>query len=235
MPTLPRFWLKRPRNDLDDYLAEVDDHLFCVSRADRQCLHRDLKAHARELTTDEAIRKRFKGRYGITEEQLNELLGVPSEISDMYIRSVIKTPSTGMRLFLLMAGIMSLWLVRCGIQTLEIGHRLAEGGDFDHWRGSAFIIAGLSGLALSTLNQFWYRSTYFTVPFLCLYMVIVARPVTTSLTNLTLKGIDITEHYALAQWIYPMYLIQILTVVALGLYLALIHFHAFMPEKRGLA
>ena len=234
MPTFPKFWRRRPRNDLDDYLAEVDDRLFCVSRADRRCLHRDLKAHARELTTDETTRDHFKGRYGITEEQLNELLGRPVEISEMYIRSVRKTPSAGMRIFLLITVLMGLWLVWLGSNAIDVDHMLSDGEGFYQFRGLLFISAGLASISLAVMNQFWYRTTYFTVPFICLFMALMAQPIAISLTHVSLRSLGVVRHGELMPLVYPFFLIQTFVVVSFGLYLALVHFRAFLPERSEL-
>jgi len=209
----------------------VDDHLFCVSRADRTCLLRDLKAHARELTTDEATRDEFKGRYGITDDQLRDLLGDPRIISEMYIRAVRRTPSAGMRVFLVLAAAMSLWLVYLGVDSLDISTRASDGQALSFWRGVLMVVAGLSGLVLTLVNQLWYRSTYFTVPFICLYMVLVSQPVCISITHLSTRGLGVDREVQLFPWIYPILLMETFVVVALGLYLALVHYRAFAPER----
>lgn len=121
MPTGRRSSRKRPRNDLDDYLDEVDSLLFCVTSADRQCLNRDLKAHVRELTIDPRSSNRYQGRYGITKTQLWEDVGEPSVIADNYIASVgRKIPSQGLHIFtFFMIGIFITSLV-IGIDRYQV-------------------------------------------------------------------------------------------------------------------
>ncbi len=84
------------RNDLEDYLGEVEDGLFCISEEDRDCLLRDLKAHVRELTTDPDGMREYNGRYGITREQLVAELGDPGEMALDYMATVGHVPSPGM-------------------------------------------------------------------------------------------------------------------------------------------
>ena len=233
-----RLWrAKRPRNDLDEYLAEVDEHLFCVSRADRRCLHRDLKAHVRELTTDERSEGQFDGRYAIDDKQLKEIVGEPTDISDMYVRSVRSIPSPGMRIFLAFASLMAFYLIFLGTDSLRISG-LVEDDGFGRTlynRGIIMIISGIAGMAVSVALQFRYQKLYFTVPFLCLYMVLIANPICLSIARDITRRFRIGFEMTAVDWLYPLLLIETSVVVALGLYLALKHYRAFQPDRVGLA
>ena len=145
---------KRPRNDLDDYLDEVESQLFCVTRADKECLLRDLKAHIRELTTDPVSSDRFEGKYLITHEQLVEEIGEPEDITSMYISSVSKRiPSLGMAAFIILMTAVFLTTILIGVNRIFIGYEIGtEMEDWFLWTGLGLSIIGAIVLGIMTFT-----------------------------------------------------------------------------------
>jgi len=219
---------QRPRNDLDDYLAEVDDHLFCVSRADRRCLHRDLKAHVREVTEDPRTAGEYGGRYLITREQLEEAIGRPEDIARMYISSVVKVPSVGMRTFLaLVAAFMGVLLV-LGIRQLDIPTVLAGQRTLDLYsEGGRYILAGALGMAAAVVLQIRPRRLMAMVPFLCLYILAVSRPILNFLAHTVARSTEIETNFASFLFYYQIFFAELLALAVVGLFLGINHLWVF--------
>ena len=169
---------KRPKNDLDDYLDEVDSRLFCVTRADRQCLHRDLKAHVRELTTDPGKTERFEGRYVISREQLVDNIGEPEDIASMYISSVgKKIPSIGLRIYMLIVMGIFLGISIMGIE--RIGWSAVTDDPNPGWflsTGLVMTIGGTIGIIAIFNTLYRFERSHVVIIYLTILSALLSIP-----------------------------------------------------------
>ena len=208
---------------MDDYLAEVDDHLFCVSRADRNCLRRDLKAHIKELTLDQG--EAFEGMYRIDYDQLVESIGSPKDVSDMYIASVRKVPSVGMRLFLAIGLVLSVYLIGMGIRVLGVDTHIDGPKPFAYsFRPYIYFMAGITGIAFSFLSQIRLRRSLAIVPFYCFLLLAFSNPISVSMANLLARGFDVRIGNIIFERYYYLFLVQLILIIVLGLYITLKHY-----------
>ena len=235
MSTGRRLWKGRPRNDLDEYLDDVVSRLFCVSRADRRCLLRDIKAHVKELTTDSDKADYFKGRYGITREQLENEVGVPEEISDMYISSVKKRPSLGMIAYLSFSVVFFTIALLVAFDLISIGNQLG-GMQGESYISSGWILAagaatavGACALCWRSFERFHYLSVY-----LAIGLVAFALPVSLTLSGEVSKvrfGQIFPDIDRMFTWVFVM---DIVLVAIAGLYTALSHYRVYNPRRSQL-
>ena len=228
----PRSRKKRPRNDLDDYLDEVDSRLFCVTRADRQCLHRDLKAHVRELTTDERSADRFGGRYQISMEQLREEIGEPDDIVSMYISSVkTKVPSLGLRLMMLLMAVVFIATITIGIDRYGIGNSL-DGGNSGWLKtsGMGLIITGAIALSLVVLAYLAFEKYHRSLAYLVLFTGLFSYPISMVLSRGMTKEINMELRTVLVDWYGIIFLVDIIVIIIIGLYIYLKHFQVMSSE-----
>ena len=222
----PRSRKKRPRNDLDDYLDEVDSRLFCVTRADRQCLHRDLKAHVRELTMDERSADRFGGRYQISMEQLREEIGEPDDIASMYISSVKKKiPSIGLRLVYIAISFVFIGTLLNGFDRFLMGiDRLVDNSTWLWISGLGLILCGAIGLGLIVYSNSFFDAFHKKTAYLILIAGLLSYPLSISLSR------DLTRlyHHSIRTAIDDIYaiilLIDLTVIVIIGLHIYLKHF-----------
>ncbi len=228
----PRSLKKRARNDLDDYLDEVDSRLFCVTRADRQCLHRDLKAHVRELTTDERSADRFGGRYQISMEQLREEIGEPDDIVSMYISSVkTKVASLGLRLMMMIMAVVFVATITIGIDRYGIGNSL-DGGNSDWLKtsGLGLIITGAIALFLVVLAYLAFEKYHRNLAYLILFTGLFSYPISMALSREITKAINIESRTVLVDWYGVIFLVDIIVIIIIGLYIYLKHFQVMSSE-----
>jgi hypothetical protein len=224
MPIGPRFRKKRPRNDLDDFLDEVDSYLFCVSRADRQCLHNDLKAHARDLTIDESYAHKFKGKYQINALQLRNEVGEPTIIAEMYISSVKKRMSSGMGSFLVFTTVMLLTTFLIGINQKRI----------DLWYTMAYL--GGFSIIIGFFVKLWknFDRYHIILPYLVFMFLILSIPIAITIAN------DLTKYYDMEVWtssisIYrSLLIIDFIIISIIALHTALKHLQVYQKGKEVL-
>ena len=214
---------RRP-NDLDEYLAEVDDGLFCISAEDRECLLRDLKAHVSELTTDPDHAERFSGRYGITRDQLLDEIGRPSDIAIDYVASVHIMPSIPMVASLAFMGAMFVMIAIVGIERIAVAISF-PGVDqrISYLFGLAGVLSGgfLTYLTLRVKQDF--VKNRLLLPFLFITIVFISIPISYDLLKLFL-------HYGLLHVsntnissLSGLILIDFFVVAMLGLYVSMEH------------
>jgi hypothetical protein len=222
-------------NDLDHYLDEVDSHLAFMSDADRRCLLNDLKAHVRELTTDERTADRFNGRYGIDHDQLIEELGDPGVIATDYLASVEKRPTLGMRVLLAVVSALAIALVLLGLDELRIA-RIAEGDTAAQAgvRGVVFLLSGFGVLLFSLTTQFKFDRLYFMPAFLVFAIPLIAIPITISLShNLGMMLFGHGEVHVFTRF-HLVFMAEFITLAVVGLYSSLKHYKVFQPSHVGL-
>jgi hypothetical protein len=214
---------RRP-NDLDDYLAEVEDGLFCISEEDRECLLRDLKAHVSELTTDPDHADRFSGRYGITRDQLLEEIGRPSDIAVDYVASVRIMPSIPMVAFLSFIGAMFVIIALVGIERIAIAISFP---DMDRWISYLFGFACILGGGLLIfltvrIRQDFVKNHRF-LPFLVIILGLISIPITQEFMRLTFyfRFLSITDTNL--PYLYGLILIDFFIIAMLGLYVSMEH------------
>jgi hypothetical protein len=231
-----RFWNLRPRNDLDDYLAEVDSYLFCVSLADRKCLHRDLKGHVREMTTDASLLNQFKGRYAISQVQLREEIGKPKEIASKYMESVKKKPSVGMRGFLIISAVIFLFGISIGFDRIVQGIQI-------QWNLSLwFIVSGLALVVLGAIASFIivkvgsnFDRYYSYSPYIAGLIIFFAPFVAQEITALLIQGISISYFAEFQTQYYPLFLFDIFIFIIIGLFISLQHYRVYNHGNRNYA
>ena len=232
----PRSLKKRARNDLDDYLDEVDSRLFCVTRADRQCLHRDLKAHVRELTTDERSADRFGGRYQITMEQLREEIGEPDEIATNYISSVKrKVPSTGLNVFIaIMTGVFIATIV-IGIDRIEIG-QFAEvsNGEWLSVSGYGLVIGGALAIGILVLIVMRFDRYHLLIVLLSIIFIPLAITSSNFFSSLISSRYLLTVEQSIFCLFSALFLIDFVIIGVIGLYVYLKHYQV-MNSKESLS
>ncbi len=228
----PRSLKKRPRNDLDDYLDEVDSRLFCVTRADRQCLHRDLKAHVRELTTDERSADRFGGRYQITMKQLREEIGEPDDIVAMYISSVKrKVPSLGLRMFLGAIAFIFMAMIIVGIDRYRVGITVDE--DLSKWlitSGLGLALGGIIAFSVVIITGFRFERNHRIITFLALFAGLMSVPLSTYLARQLTKTLNENVSFLLNDWYGLIILVDVIIVIMIGLFIYLKHFQVMSSE-----
>lgn len=217
---------KRPRNDLDAYLAEVESHLFCVTLADRRCLMRDLKAHVRELTTDRERSGRFEGRYSINREQLEEMVGKPKDIASMYINSVSKKiPSLGLRMFIIVMVAIFIGSIYIGVARMGLSE--IPGVDNPEWlrtSGIGHLTVGIIAIALTCLAILRFQRFHVLMVYLSMIAIVLSIPFSSFLSGSVSWILFRSEEPALNDLQMTMFLMDFAIIVAIGLYLYLRHF-----------
>ena len=233
MPIGPGSRRKRPRNDLDDYLDEVESKLFCVTRADKSCLLRDIKAHVRELTTDEKSIERFGGKYQISMDQLREEIGEPDDIVAMYISSVKKkVPSLGLRLVFFFMATVFLTNILIGIDRYGIGITLENENSF--WLKVSGI--GLSIVAAATLSTvvvaYWkFDRIYRAIAYIILLAGLMAFPLSIYLARELTHTMEVSTGIMLQNWYGLIILTDIIIIALIGLYIYLRHFQVMTRKE----
>jgi len=223
---------KRTRNDLDDYLAEVDSRLFCVTPADRQCLHRDLKAHVKELTTDPAKSDIFEGRYQISKEQLISNLGDPDAIASNYISSVgKKIPSMGLRIFMvLLLGIFTGMAV-VGIDWMYLAATVnIENPGWYRATGSVMAIGGSIGLGLTILTALRFDRFYIVIIYLVIIALVLSIPLSSVISNAILLAMGAGIEPQLHRIYSTLFAVDFVMIGLIGVYLFLRHFRVMNPQ-----
>jgi len=214
----------REPNDLDEYLAEVEDGLFCISAEDRECLMRDLKAHVSELTTDPDYADRYTGRYGITRDQLFEEIGEPSVVALDYASSVRIVPSPSMLTFLMFVGAMFILMALIGIERIAMALRIA---DLDRWisyaYGATSILGGAFLFLLTMRAGRDLMRNRLILPFLIVILVFISVPISYEvlkfLFNFGVLHISDTN----VAYLNGVILIDFLVIAMLGLYTSMRH------------
>ncbi len=175
---------ERP-NDLDDYLTEVEDELFCVTREDRECLLRDLKGHVRELTTDPDEEHDFSGRYGITRQQLLTELGEPREIALDYMASVRPVPSFSMVALIYI--LMSFFILMAILGVRRISSMFVHPPDFLVYDLLAGTLYTSGGIALFFLT-WWIRQNitkgHLVMPIILIIFSFASYPISNNLITI---------------------------------------------------
>ena len=214
---------KRPRNDLDDYLDEVDSYLFCVTRADRTCLHRDLKAHVRELTTESSA---YQGRYLISRDQLISNIGDPRTISSNYISSVgRKVPSWGLRIYASIILVVFIGIMVMGLERLEVS-RLPDIAD-PGWlstTGTAMVVGGLAGSIITLGAMIKFQQFHVLLIYLALCSVIISIPFSSYISNEIIHNMGRTWEPMLHYYYMTMFVIDFIIMGIVGIYIYLRHF-----------
>ena len=232
----PRSLKKRPRNDLDDYLDEVDSRLFCVTRADRQCLHRDLKAHVRELTTDERSADRYGGRYQISMGQLREEIGEPDDIASMYISSVKrKVPSFGLNIFIaIMMGVF-ITVIFIGADRIGIS-KFAEVSNAEWLKVSGYGLVIGGAIVIGILVLIIMRFERYHILLILLSIIFIPFAITSS--NYISGLISSRYLWTVEQSIFGLYsalfLIDFVIIGVIGLYSYVKHYRV-MSNKEALS
>lgn len=223
---------KRPRNDLDDYLDEVDSLLFCVTRADRQCLNRDLKAHIKELTTDPSKSDIYMGRYQITKEQLEADIGIPKVIASNYIFSVgKKIPSLGLRLYMVIIIGIFLSMTVVGIDWINLTEiSNVEEPEWLRFSGTVLALAGLTGLFLSIISTFKFQKLHIILIYLVILALVLSVPFSSVVSNAVIWAQGGTTEPLLHRVYSGLFLLDFIIIGLIGVYLYLRHFKVFNPQ-----
>jgi hypothetical protein len=230
MPIGHRLQTNRPRNDLDDYLDEVDSYLFCVTRADRRCLHNDLKAHARDLTIDESYAHQFKGKYDIDREQLILNLGNPKEIATMYISSVRKVPSKGMSLFLSFIVIGFVFYVYLGVSELDIIS--ATSSTLTIWLNYGLIIGAAIGGVFIVAMMRRFEKYHVTIPYIIMIFLLLMLPISMAMADFIGESLNVRvadESFTFYTWLF---FFDIIVLALIGLNITIKHIRVFQPVEK---
>jgi hypothetical protein len=195
------------------------------------CLHRDLKAHIKELTTDPNGESSSRGRYQISTDELIDTIGDPKEISDMYITSVNKVPSLGMRMFLVLGLMMSIFLFYIGLEVLGSAARSQDSSSISSIRPYIYLIGGSIGFGISLVLQWRFRSMHFIVPFYCMYLLAIANPISVYMANVLSQGYDIEVIFIIANQYHYLFLLQIVLIAIIGLYISMRHYQVFTRKS----
>jgi hypothetical protein len=224
---------KRPRNDLDDYLDEVESRLFCVTPADKRCLLRDLKAHVRELTTDEQSADRFAGRYQISMDQLREEIGEPDDIVSMYISSVKKkVPSLGLRLILFVMALVFIATIIMGLDRYGLGIiGELENSTWLITSGLGMIIGGVIALVSVSLVYFRFERSHKIIAYLVLLTGLLSYPLSMHLSGEITRSYHHSTRIVMDDWYSFIILIDVIVIVIIGLYIYLKHFKVMDPQN----
>jgi len=226
MPTGTRSQRKRPRNDLDVYLQEINSYLFCVSKADKRCLLNDIKAHVRELTTDEASSSRFRGRYGIDRDQLIAEVGSPDSIASDYIQSVKnRHPSRSLRLVMAFTLVLALYSMYQGFAMVGNGHATAEStGSSMMTVGSLIIIGSVLVVISIALIELRFERYFRLLPYITLAVLALAIPASQAMgatfsSNLILRA---REQASMSYMV--VFLVYFIMLSFIGLYISMQHY-----------
>ena len=233
MPTGSGSRRKRARNDLDEYLEEVDSLLFCVTRADRQCLHRDLKAHVKAITTDPDTREDYQGMYGITRSQLDDAIGDPRTIASNYIVSVPRRiPSVGLRILAVILGAVFVLSAVVGVERYSVGSVIEEGGS--SWMmatGALLALVGVVSTGLLALSMASFSRFHTLVSYLIIAAIVVSVPDAIFVGGYVTRDMYIDTAVVLQNWVGLMFVIDMIAVAIVGLYLYLNHFRVLAPKQ----
>jgi hypothetical protein len=232
MPIGQGLFRKRPKNDLDDYLAEVDSLLFCVSKADRTCLNRDLKAHIKELTTDPKESNIYHGRYQISKDQLINQIGDPKTISSNYISSLgKKIPSIGLRLYISIIIIIFASMVIAGYSRFNLSTLTnVEDPEWLRMTGFALMIGGLSGLVMTGIAVIRFQKFHALLLFLALLSLLLSIPYSSYISNAIIFFMGKTTEPMLQRTFSTLIIIDLIIVGIIGVFIFLRHYRVMNPQ-----
>lgn len=217
---------KRPRNDLDEFLDQVESGLFCVTKADKRCLLRDLKAHVKELTTDPKTADRFEGMYQISMDQLREEIGDPDTIASMYIDSVgKKVPSLGLRIYLVIMSAFFLIGVYIGLIRYHTG--IQPDIDQSSWlvnSGFGLAICGATAFGILTYISYNFQRFHRYIGYLIVISILFSFPLSIYLSRVLTRTIQENTAVILQNWYGLMFLIDIAILTIIGLWIYLKHY-----------
>lgn len=233
MPIGRRSPRKRPRNDLDDYLDEVDSRLFCVTKADRQCLHRDLKAHVKAITTDPSSRDRFEGMYQISMAQLNEEIGNPKTIAMNYIASVAcRIPSIGLKIFMTIMAFVFLLSLIIGFDRIFIStHEGVPGADWLKQSGLGLSLVAIGALLVLSVSVWKFERFHKFLAYLLIFFTVLSFPCSIYLargmtrTMYKIAALEIQDFYGL------LFIIDIMALGLIGVYVYLNHYRVLETKE----
>ena len=223
----------RVPNDLDEYLEEVRDCLFCISEADKTCYLNDLKAHVRELTTDPANTSRFEGRYRITRAQLFDAMGPPETIAIRYMAEVPKEPSRWLVCFLMYMTCIFLSITMIGIERMHAGLVIGDNGQT--WNlslGAILMVSGLCFASICIIVKKRFNKQYFYMPYLVASLGFLSHPVSLWISNWMVSGRDIVNAGIQQEPLFAVITADMLVVLLLGMYIVVKHIQVIkMTEK----
>lgn len=233
MPTGLRSPRKRPRNDVDDYLDEVDSLLFCVTVTDRRCLNRDLKAHIKELTSDPSKADEYDGMYKMTKDQLVSDVGEPTKIATNYIASVSRrVPSLGLRIYILVLTVIFLGMTLSGVDRVDLSH--VQGLEDAQWvrsTGALMAVAGAIGLGLTALSVYRFKRFHVLTVYLAVVALMMSIPYSSFLANALVPFIVSGPMPELHRMLSILLVADFLLIGVVGIYVYMNHYRVLAPKQ----
>ena len=214
---------RRP-NDLDEYLAEVEDGLFCVSAEDRECLLRDLKAHVSELTTDPDEAKRFSGRYGITRGQLLDEVGRPHDAALEYVTTVPIVPGVSMLAFIYFLVAMFVTIALVGIEKIVMAnHYPAMSQGAVYLSGTVNLLGGGLLIFLTLRVKRDIVKNHLLLPYLIVFLVLISIPISLDILKFMLHFGVINATEITSSYFTSLIIVDLFVIAMLGLYVTMNH------------
>lgn len=221
---------KRPRNDLDDYLDEVESYLFCVTQADRTCLMRDLKAHVKELTTDPRFSEKYPGLYQISREQLVREVGDPKNITTDYITSVReRVPSLGLKLFIILMTFVFTGIIFIGAERYGLPS-IVDNVSWLRATGVTFIIVGGLGIAFLFLSVIRFERFHMVLLYLVIAYVLLAIPLAAYLARELIFNMGMTTEPLLNSVYTALFIINLIVIGIVGITVYMKHVTVIEPR-----